>query len=423
MIHNILYISYHYPPSNSVAANRSFSQVTALRALGHRVKVIHASNDDSRYIINIFHQPHEDDHVIEINRRFLKKTFNKSSSFKHLIIKHFPRLVRFIQQLRRFFFHEEKDWDTKNNFEMILKILNGFKPDLVISTSGPIENHSLGSKLKRLYRCFWVAEYRDPWSYNPMMPGTNEADLGSKICRIKESKIINTADLILAVNSHIKDYYEKFFNKSTYLIFSGWMDSDITVPEPKFIQKNSKKKNILHLGSLLLGNRSPIPLIDLFEESSYLRENYNMYFIGRDTNLFHNYLKNTTYAKSSFFLEKEVSFLQSRSEGINADILLMMMMNHPAEKYSLPGKLYEYIFCQKPIIILDSQASEASQIVINNKLGHVCNSVNELQDLLFSIKKDKDLIYPSNSTRDKFNTFNAMSDFMQFLNLSFFKKP
>lgn len=300
--------------------------------------------------------------------------------------------------------------------------MGGFDPDLLISTSGPIENHSFASKFKKLYSCVWVAEYRDSWSYNPMTPGTHQRALESKICRIKERKIISTTDLVLAVSPLIKDYYENFFNKKSYLIFSGWLDSSDPIPESQHVLRQSNKKNILHLGSLLLGKRSPIPIIDVFEKNARIRKSYNMHFIGRDTHLFQNYLKNTSHAKDSFFLENEVSFPQSRAEGMNADILLMLMMHHQGEQHVTTGKIYEYIYLQKPIIIIDSQNSEASQMIQNYKLGYICKSINEFEDLLISLENENDLLLPSSETRNQFNVLNTMNDFMHYLDQSFFQK-
>lgn len=105
---NILYISFHYPPSNSVAANRSFSQVTALRDLGHRVKVIFASNDNSRYIINKSHTSHDDDILIDVGHSSITTPYNKASFIKYLLIKYIPFFIRFTQQLKLFFFLRPK---------------------------------------------------------------------------------------------------------------------------------------------------------------------------------------------------------------------------------------------------------------------------------------------------------------------------
>ena len=147
-----------------------------------------------------------------------------------------------------------------------------------------------------------------------------------------------------------------------------------------------------------------------------------MHFIGRDTHLFQNHLKNTRHAKNSFFLENEVNFSQARAEGMNADILLLLMMDHSGEQHIVTGKIYEYIYLQKPIIIIDSQNSEASKIIKKYKLGYICKSINEFEDLLISLDNQNDLLLPSSQTRNQFNVLNAIDDFMHYLNQLFFQK-
>ena len=65
-----------------------------------------------------------------------------------------------------------------------------------------------------------------------------------------------------------------------------------------------------------------------------------------------------------------------------ADLLLILMMNQPNEKHSLVGKIYEYIYLQKPIIVYEKYKSETSRLVMKYKLGYSANSEDELGDLL-----------------------------------------
>ena len=87
---NILYISYHYPPSNSIGATRSYNQVCALRDMGHNVKVLHASNNPTRYVTNTNHIKHTDDLPIDLEVRAVNEFYNQSSRIKHSIINFFP---------------------------------------------------------------------------------------------------------------------------------------------------------------------------------------------------------------------------------------------------------------------------------------------------------------------------------------------
>ena len=413
----ILYITYHYPPSNSIGSNRSFNQVTALRRLGHTVKVIHANVDHSRYIENLHHLKHSDNLSLPVNYGSLTDFYHQSFNLKNFIITKFPhKLLIFIYALKMFLVGDQRNWNTDHNFSVALGWLQEFTPDLLISTSGPIENHFFCSRFKKLYGCYWLAEYRDSWSYDPMQPGASPTSLASTLCRLKESSAIRDVDLIIAVSPLIHEYYQTYFDKKSFLMLAGWIDFEGSLPNPIHIQKCAgSKKNILHLGSMLLGKRSPIPLINLFEGNERLRQAYDLYFIGRDTRLFHNHLHNTRYAKDSVQLINEIDSTQARAEGLSADILLLLMMDHPGERHVVTGKIYEYIFLNKPIVVLDSQYSEASKIVQKYEFGYTCKSIDELEALLIKLSQDDQLISPSIANRNLFKVENAINALLRFI--------
>jgi len=414
---NILYISYYYPPSKPIGASRSFNQVSALRAAGHNVKVIHAENDLSRYINNPHHIKHADDISITPNIKTINSAYNKSSKIKHWIVRVFPKaFVSSLINIKLLLFGDERNWDTEENFKFVLSLLGEFKPNILISTSGPIENHSFCLKFKKHYQSYWIGEYRDSWSYNPMQPKTDPSDFTSRMLRLKERFFVRDIDLILAVSPMIQEYYQKFFNKESYLIFSGWLDSDIELPDPEIIIKNKiNKLNILHLGSMLHGKRSPVPIIKLFEEYAALREAYDLFFIGRETHLFIPELQKTEYARSVIRLIPEVDFYQARAEGLNADILLLLMMDDIGEQYVVTGKIYEYIYLNKPIIILDFNNSEASKLIKKYNLGFVCKSLSELKDKLIELSLLESVERDSNNARDKFNVINTMNKLIEYV--------
>ena len=84
------------------------------------------------------------------------------------------------------------------------------------------------------------------------------------------------------------------------------------------------------------------------------------------------------------------------------------MMNQPNEKHSLVGKIYEYIYLQKPIIVYEKYKSETSKLVLKYDLGFSVNSENELGNLLKNFDKRKGYINLSDQTREHFNLKNCM---------------
>lgn len=404
----IVYISYYYPPSNIIGATRSANQVSTLRKLGHNVKVFYAENNDSKFIKQKIFDEHQDDHLVLKNTGSSKLNRSFSTLIKSLIFKIFPiSVIAFLSSLRMVIFSEVKGWDKET---ILLKILEriDFKPDVIISTCSPIENHALAARLKRRFSCTWLAEYRDPWSLPTMLVPDNPYTISASMMRIKEKNIIKECDLIIAASPFISEYYKKFFQIKSFLATAGWTDDYTVNLKPNILSTSSAKKNILHLGSMLHGRRSPRELFDLFDNDSEVRERYNLYFIGRDTEIFKAALNKTKHAKHSVFLHDEIERSNARSEGMAADLLLILMMNQPNEKHSLVGKIYEYIYLQKPIIVYEKYKSETSRLVMKYKLGYSANSEDELGDLLKNLFKNKNVISVSDASRQKFNLRNCM---------------
>ena len=409
-MYKILYISYHYPPSNSIGSIRSFNQVTALREMGNKVKVLFAGNENNRFIKNSIIKNHVDDHCL-VNE---VSEINSKSEFKPFIAKKIldslpDKIINFFNTLYIFFFGEATRWISTKVLKSGIDIFTNFKPDIIISTCGPLENHIFASRLKKIKSCYWIAEYRDCWSYNTMAFAESPYEISSRLLRFKEKKSIKRADLILAVSPKIQNYYREFFQKKTMLLYSGWVEYKYPISPSKIINQNSKKIKILHLGSMLHGRRSPIDIFGIFERNKEIRDLFLMYFIGRDTKIFAKELLNTEYAKNSVFLHNEINNIHARDEGRTADLLLILMMDHKGDQNTVTGKIYEYIYLQKPIIIVDKHYSEASKIIANYKIGYICKDQFALEELLIDIAKNGININISDAVKEKFKVSNCMN--------------
>ncbi len=408
-MHKIIYVSYHYPPSNSIGSLRSFNQVQALRELGHKVKVLYAGNENNRFVKNNTIKNHFDDHCL-IDEVLVE---NSKSGFitqiKKIILRTVPnKIINLVNAFLIYFMGESPRWISKKVVNDAIEIHTNFKPDIIISTCGPLENHIFASKLKEIQDCYWIAEYRDCWSCNTMAFSENPLEIPSRLLRHKERKSIQKVDLILAVSPTIQKYYREFFYKKTILVYSGWVEYDYPINQPRIINKHNNKLKILHLGSMLHGRRSPIDIFNIFERNKEIRNSFEMYFIGRDTDVFTKKLSNTKYAKDSIFLNNEINNFQARDEGRAADLLLILMMEHKGDQNTVTGKIYEYIYLQKPIIILDSHNSEASKIICNYKLGYICKDQFSLERLLCEIAQNGINIEIADEIRDKFKVSNCM---------------
>ena len=57
-------------------------------------------------------------------------------------------------------------------------------------------------------------------------------------------------------------------------------------------------------------------------------------------------------------------------------------MDNPQEKYTLTGKIFDYIKYHKPILIVDPFNSEASKLINEYQMGHVFKNYNDFEYFL-----------------------------------------
>lgn len=338
----------------------------------------------------------------------------KFSSFKSFLIRATPKIFirAFVLISSLFKGYEEFPHWSKKVLEDYQNDIQGWKPDIIFSSYSPIDSHILASKISKELEVPWVAEYRDCWSFNTMGFSENQNDLLSLFLRKKEREILKGCQLILAATPFIKEYYQKFFDKNVELLLGGW-EEETKVSTASFGIEDSRLE-ILHLGSMLHGTRSLEPIIELLERYPELQQKYHFSFVGRDTDLFINKVKNSHLTKS-ISLSKHVTFNQSEKLGLSTDILLILMKNTPMEKYTLTGKIFEYIKFQKPIICIDPFESEVSNFIKNFKMGYVIKSVDELASLLKSKESINDFIKISDIDRLKFKRSEQISNILNIL--------
>lgn len=421
----IVYISYYYPPCNHIAGQRSSKIISTLRQLGHEVKVIASLEQGGEYVYMDNYVHHKDD--IYFNHNDLKSSTHHKFKLQLSSLKFYLMNIllnsAFLIWLASFFFKirmlggDVANWDSKTLLPQILKKLEGYNPDLIISTSGPIENHIIAKSLKLYLSIPWVAEYRDPWSFNPMSPFHAKDNFLNKILRYKEGKIIKYTDLVFGASNFICSYYSKEFALKTELLYGGWQEKDPNNLKHYLVKKVDGKINILHLGSSLKGRRSIDWILGILQRNGNIRNRFNFYFIGRDTDFYQRKLKGFNKVENNIYLYNEISDDLARVEGAASDFLLLLMMDNIGERYTVTGKIFEYIYLQKPIICLDKHQSEASKIISEYKMGHVFESESSFENFLENFNSVEKCNVISNDDKAKFEISNILSSALNKVNL------
>lgn len=401
---------------------RAYGQVQALISAGCEVKVI--TSDEQGFEVNINFKPTHPHEIfykgnrrsfssVQIERSTLGKEKNYRAMLKSFVIRKCPKVaMRIFILLSNIFqnFKEHSGW-LRVTLQDYRSDLKNWNPDIIMSSYSPIDAHLAASHISEELNIPWVAEYRDCWSFNTMGFSENQNDFLSKVLRHKEKEILKRCQLVLAATPFIKDYYQKFFNINSQLLLGGW---DKISHAPLTNKPASSAIEILHLGSMLHGTRSLAPILLMLEEFPDLQGRYFFRFVGRDSELFRNDV-NKSSAKKCISLSNHISYTEAEKLGFQTDILLILMKDSPMEKYTLTGKIFEYIKFQKPIICFDPFGSEVSKLIEKYKMGHVVNSIEDFSYLLQSNTVTSNFSKISNEDRLKFSRSAQISSLLESL--------
>ncbi|PKB15525.1 glycosyltransferase family 4 protein [Flavobacterium sp. 5] len=237
--------------------------------------------------------------------------------------------------------------------------------DIVITSGPPHSLHLIGMGLKKKLGLTWFADFRDPWTtigYHKALRLSTSAERKHKAL---EYSVLNTADRIIVTSKTTKTEFKAITNRPITVITNGYDN------EP--VEKVSLDANfsLAHIGSFL-SERNPVilweTLVELIQEIPNFKAHLELKLIGAvsqevlDTisqfNL-ESYLKNLGY----------VSHSEAIAHQRNSQVLLLIEINSDETKSIIPGKLFEYMVSNRPIIAIGPKDSDFAEIITETNTG------------------------------------------------------
>ena len=264
-----------------------------------------------------------------------------------------------------FFIPDARIFWVKPSVAYLKKYIQENEIDTVITTGPPHSLHLIGLRLKRQLKIRWIADFRDPWTtigYYHKLKLSSYADNEHKIM---ERKVLNTADLIIVTSKSTKLEFQKKTNQPIEVITNGYDAENISKTEL------DKKFSLAHIGSFL-SERNPITLwqilSDLVKEVPGFATHLELKLIGTVS-------KDILDTIHSYNLSEYVNYLGyvSHQEAVmhqrKSQVLLLIEINSINTIGILPGKLFEYMISERPIIAIGPRSSDFSEIIRDTKTG------------------------------------------------------
>ena len=237
--------------------------------------------------------------------------------------------------------------------------------DAIITTGPPHSLHLIGLALQKKIGIKWVADFRDPWT---TIGYHKELLLSSKAAQKHkdlEREVLQNADLIVVTSPTTQIEFQALTQQLIEVITNGY---DVEKVEKKPLDD---KFTLAHIGSLL-SERNPKMLWkvlqELCEENLQFKADFQLKLIGKvsqevletleDFQL-NNHISNLGY----------LSHLEAVTEQRKSQVLLVIEIDRLDTRCIIPGKLFEYMVSERPIIGIGPKESDFGTIIKETNTG------------------------------------------------------
>lgn len=280
----------------------------------------------------------------------------------------------FIQKLMlyvrgNFFIPDARKGWIKPSVRYLSTYISDYKIDTIITTGPPHSLHLIGLQLKDLHGVEWVADFRDPWTsigYHKKLKLTKSSQKKHKNL---EKKVLTKADKIIVTSNNTKKEFKQLTEQSITVITNGY-----DVVKPAAITRDSKF-TLSHIGSFLSERNPEIlwkVLQDLRNEDDGFKSDFELKLIGAvsDSVLksIYNYGLNDCLDNIGYVSHNEALVFQKQTQ-----LLLLIEIDSEQTKAIIPGKIFEYMVSERPIVAIGPTGSDVESILKETNTGSYFN--------------------------------------------------
>ncbi|AXO79379.1 glycosyl transferase family 1 [Olleya aquimaris] len=370
----VLIITYYWPPAGGPGVQRWLKFVKYLPEFNIEPIVYCPSNANYPILdqslqsevdpsITILQQPIKEPY--KLAQLFSKKSKtiskgiiaekNKQSLIERLML--FVRGNFFIPDAR-------KNW-VKPSVNYLSTYILDFNIDTIITSGPPHSLHLIGLQLQQKLGVKWIADFRDPWTsigYHKQLKLTKTS---AKKHKNLEYKVLNSANQIIVTSPSTKTEFEQITNQPISVITNGYDKEEVVV------NQLDKKFTLSHIGSLL-SKRNPEVLWkvlqDLKQEDQDFANQFQLNLVGSvGEEILQSIAKfdlTNSLNNVGYLTHIEAIEYQKKSQ-----LLLLIEINSEDTKAIIPGKIFEYMVANRPIIAIGPKGADVASIIKDTNTG------------------------------------------------------
>jgi len=393
---SVLIAAYYWPPSGGAGVQRWLKLAKELDRLGWRVHVLTVDPEDATF-------PHVDTTLlneipasIAVHR---SRAFNPIALGKRVLGRHAntkassdlkgsaSALGKLAMRIRTHLFVPDprKGWN-RHAIALGKRIIDAEKIDLVITTSPPHSTQLIGLELKRRTGVKWLADFRDPWTdvfyYDLLMHSKWSArrDLAY------EAEVLRHADAVLVVHDKYREKLEAKYPESVpgkvFYLPNGFDESDFKEPSP---EAPSDWFELVYTGIMAAGYEPEVVMraIEQWKPDRRVR----LTVVGQAPEALLDGFRAAGAEVQCLGMQPHHV---ANAWQLRAHALLCLIPAIPgADLAHVPGKVFEYLACGKPIVNIGPKAGETAGIIRDCQAGKTFerNEYLVLADFLEQVRR------------------------------------
>lgn len=237
--------------------------------------------------------------------------------------------------------------------------------DTIVTSGPPHSLHLIGLELKQKLDLKWFADFRDPWTTIGYHKSLRLSRFAAKKHKALEHQVLNTADTIIVTSKTTKTEFEAITNQPIAVITNGYDTENVEK------QTLDSKFSLAHIGSFL-SERNPLilweSLVELLNEIPDFKSHLEVKLIGAVSQEvletisqfgLNTYLNNLGY----------VSHAKAIAHQRKSQVLLLIEIDSEDTKSIIPGKLFEYMVSNRPIVAIGPKGSDFAEIITETNTG------------------------------------------------------
>ena len=254
---------------------------------------------------------------------------------------------------------------VKPSVKYLKKYIQENNIDTIITSGPPHSLHLIGLELKKDLNLNWLADFRDPWTTIGYHKALKLSAYASNKHKKLEHQVLNSADTIIVTSNTTKNEFQAITQKPIEVITNGYDVEKIATPVL------DEKFSLAHIGSLLSERNPKIlweTLSELLSEIPEFATHFELKLIGTVSQEILETIKDyqlEKYLNNLGYVSHQEAVLQQRQ----SQVLLLIEINSEDTKSIIPGKLFEYLVSETPIIGIGPKDSDFAEIITNTNTG------------------------------------------------------